>query len=102
MSNSVKLTFRYSNTDDTRVYQLDNVSDSALASVKSKVLALNARLAPLEDPDGAFSDDEVNIWQTFVTDDHEPGTQYHNSVGYFVGISKAEVVTVRETKIPLF
>ena len=44
MSNSVSLTFGYKDTDFTRIYKLENVTNAALSSVKANIQAINASL----------------------------------------------------------
>ena len=97
-NNSVSLKFAYHNTDFTRVYKLDNVPDSALDSVKSKVKAINASMSNI-DPEHT-SVDVIELSVNFVADEYDKTTW--NSTGHFKEISEATVVVEEVTKIPLF
>lgn len=77
MSNTVKFTFGYSDTDFKREYKL-NVADSvASADIKSAILGLNASLA------GGTAG---GLSAFFIADDFDAT----NNIGYFTGITAAQ------------
>ena len=87
VTNKVSLTLAYKGTSYTRNYEFD-VAQSALANVKSKVLAYNANV-PAADKLVFISNDY---------DDSDP----ENIIGTFENIKSAKVITETTTKIPLF
>ena len=93
MSNSVKITCEYTNTDFKRVYQFDGVADEHLNVVKSNIISLNSALAG--DQGEGY---QYKYSRTFVSDDADP----NQDIGWLKQISKAEIITIHETKIPLF
>lgn len=87
VSNSVTLTMAYTGTDFTRKYKLDNVSDSALSTVKAKVLAYNANL-PAADK------------QIFISDDYD-ASDPEDIIGSLASITAAQYESVEYTRINL-
>ena len=98
MANSVKLKFAYTGTDFTRVYNLDDVADEALDDVKSKVIALNQKVAAYIDGTNP-SDGDARVMRSVFVADSLGG---NSGIGYFEKISEATVVVEEVTKIPLF
>ena len=90
--NSVKITCAYTNTDFKRVYQFDGVSAAHLSNVKSNILSLNNTLN--DDEDGR----KYVLRGTFISDDFDQS----QDIGWLKEITKAEITTVNETKIPVF
>lgn len=86
-TNSVILTFGYSNTDFQRNYKFANVENAALSSVKSKIIAYNANI-PAADK------------KIFIADDYDDMDE-ENIIGEFVGIVAAKVQTDVENDINL-
>ncbi len=77
MSNAVKLTFGYSNTDFTRDYKLSVDDSITSANIKNAILGLNSSLT------GGTAG---GLSAFFVADDFDPT----NGVGYFTGITAAQ------------
>lgn len=88
---SVTMTFGYSNTDVTRKYKFDVVSEEALEAAKDKILAINASLKA--GTDGGLS--------TFFRSDDYDATDPENVVGLFTGIVAAQTDEVEATDIDL-
>lgn len=104
MSNSIKLKFAYEGTDFTRTYQLDDVATEALPNVKTKVQAVNAKLAAAKaNPAADFYNTKLML--SFVSDDfvnHPSSSDFPTATGYFTAITEATIVQESVTKIPLF
>lgn len=104
MSNSIKLKFAYEGTDFTRVYQLDDVATEALPNVKTKVQAINSKLAAAKASPGTSYHD-TRLMLSFVSDDyvnHPSSSDFPTATGYFTAITEATIVQESVTKIPLF
>lgn len=86
VKNSVTLTLGYSNTEFTRKWKIDGISDSDYANVKSKILAVNASLA-------AGTDDGLSDF--FRSDDYDDSDS-NNIVGKFTGIVAAQGESYQE------
>ena len=85
-TNSVTLTMSYTGTEFKRKYKLD-VADSALSSVKAKVLAYNESI-PAADK------------QIFISDDYD-NSDPENVIGELASISAASYEVVEYTRINL-
>ena len=88
---SVTMTFGYSNTDVTRKYKFDVVSEEALEAAKDKILAINASLKG--GTDGGLGD--------FFRADNYDATDPNNVVGKFTGIVAAQTDELEATDIDL-
>ena len=100
LTNTVRLTLSYNNTDFTRVYQFEGVNSSFLDNVKTNALAFNSVMASIRS--GAdVSLDNAFMYGVLVSDDFDASDEEHYT-GHPKEIIKAEVVTVEETAIPLF
>lgn len=88
MSNKLKMTFGYKDTDFTRNFTISNVDDSLTSGIKSKILAVNASLS------GGTSG---GLDTFFRSDDYDS----ENSVGKFSGITAAQLESTTTVIIPL-
>ena len=104
MSNSIKLKFAYQGTNFTRTYQLDDVATAALPNVKSKIQAINTKLASARaNPASDFYNTKLML--SFVSDDYvNSGSSeaFPSATGYFKEITEATIIQENITKIPLF
>lgn len=91
ITNSVTLTFGYSNTESTRNYKISGLSAADLTTAKAKILAVNASIAG--GTDGGLTD-------FFRADDYDD-SDVNNIVGKFSGIVAAKAESTEETVIPL-
>ena len=86
-TNSVTLTFGYTGTDFTRTFKIADVDDSALPSVKTKILAYNAAI-PAADK------------KVFISDDYD-ASDPEDIIGEFAGIVAAKYTVDSVTNINL-
>lgn len=89
MSNSVSFKAIYKNTDFTRTYEFDDVSEDAILipTIRQKVIDINASLA------GGQADALANL---FVSEDYDS----QENIGSLTQITDLKVKTVTETDIP--
>ena len=91
ITNSVTLTFGYSNTESTRNYKISGLSAADLTSAKAKILAVNASI------EGGTDD---GLTDFFRADDYDD-SDVNNIVGKFSGIVAAKAESSEETVINL-
>jgi len=89
--NSVTLTFGFSNTEATRTFKIDGISDTDFTNVKSKILAVNASIAA--GTDGGLTD--------FFRSDDFDASDPNLIVGKFTGIIAAKGESSEVENIPL-
>lgn len=88
INRTLELTFAYTGTDFQRTYKIDEVDESALETIKSKILAINASLK-------AGTDD--GLAEFFISDDFDDSDP-NNVIGKFRAIVDAELkITESET-----
>lgn len=90
MSNSVKLTFGYKDTDFTRDYTFNGVADSVLSGVKANILNFNASIS------GGLSA-AAGLSSFFISDDYNAA----EGIGTFTGITAAQYTAQTVTEIDL-
>lgn len=90
--NSVTLTFGFSNTESTRTFKIDDISDTDFNNVKSKILAVNASIAA--GTDGGLTD--------FFRSDDFDNSDPNLIVGKFTGIIAAKAESTEIENIPLY
>ena len=88
MANSATLTFGYTNTDFTRRYKFDNITQEQCTNLKSNVKAINASLA------GGTAG---GLSAFFISDDFDAST----GTGYFNSIVGAQYEASTLTEIEL-
>jgi len=88
MANSATLTFGYKDTDFTRQYTFDNLTEEQCTGLKAKVQAFNASLE---------AGTAGGLSAFFISDDFDA----EEDIGYLTGIVEAYYKAVTVTDIPL-
>ena len=86
VTNTLSLTFGYTNTEFKRTYTLSGLSAAALPNIESKITAINESLA-------AGTDDGLSTF--FIADDFDAV----NNTGKFNKIESARIESVEEVYI---
>lgn len=90
MANSATLTFGYKDTDFTRQYTFDGLTDAQCTGLKAKVLSLNSSISGGQEAAAGLS-------SFFISDDFDAT----EGIGYFTGIVAAHYKSETVTEIDL-